>query len=248
MATKTVVVAGKPYNDGDWHAVDNPYGLGQGGHRQNNNFINLLLDLLSEASPALQDASTTSLTVGTGSKTLTLTNNRPIPEGVDVYIIDSVTPANRMIGTVTDHTGSQLTVNVTLTAGSGTHASWIVQPTGPVGQTGADGADGADGVDGADYWNTPRVVANTDSPVAALDRDIIMVRTSTGAVEVDLPASGRVQIIDVDGNAVANNITVDPPSGDSIMNGSSDENMLLDLAFFSGAFLRRPSGTNWSVG
>jgi len=48
MAIKTIVVAGKSYNDGAWHAVDNPYGLGQGGHRENNNFINLLLDLLSD--------------------------------------------------------------------------------------------------------------------------------------------------------------------------------------------------------
>ncbi len=241
MATKTVVVAGKAYNDGDWHALDNPYGLGQGGHRQNNNFINLLLDLLSEASPGLQDTSTTSLAVGTGSKSLALANNRPIAQGVDVYIIASATPTNRMFGTVTDHTDSMLTVNVTQTAGSGTHASWVVQPTGPVGPAGADGTDGAE------YWNAPRVVTNSDSPVAALDRDIIMVRTSTGAVEVDLPASGRVKIADIDGAAATNSITVDPPAGESIMDGAADEAMLLDQAFFSGAFYRRMSGTNWSV-
>lgn len=150
MATKTVVVAGKAYNDGDWHAVDNPYGLGQGGHRQNNNFINLLLDLLSEAGPGLQDTSTTSLAVGTGSKTLTLANNRLIPEGIDCYIIDAATPSNRMFGTVTDHTSNQLTVNVTQTTGSGTHASWVIQPTGPRGAAGTDGADGTDGTDGVD--------------------------------------------------------------------------------------------------
>lgn len=148
MATKTVVVAGKAYNDGDWHAVDNPYGLGQGGHRQNNNFINLLLDLLSEASPGLQDTSTTSLAVGTGSKVLTLANNRPIPEGVDLYIIDAATPTNRMFGTVTDHTGAQITVNATQSFGSGTHTSWVVQPAGLGGAPGADGSDGTDGADG----------------------------------------------------------------------------------------------------
>jgi hypothetical protein len=133
MATKTVVVAGKAYNDGDWHAIDNPYGLGQGGHRQNNNFINLLLDLLSEASPGLQDTSTTSLVIGIGSKILTLISNRPIPEGVDCYIIDAVTPTNRMFGTVTDHTNNQLTVDVTVTTGSGTYTSWVVQPAGVMG-------------------------------------------------------------------------------------------------------------------
>jgi len=238
MATKTVVVAGKPYNDGDWDAVDNPYGLGQGGHRQNNNFINLLLDLLSEASPALQDTSTTSLAIGTGSKTLTLANNRPIPEGADCYIIDAVTPANRMFGTVTDHTANQLTVNVTQAIGSGTHTSWIVQPTGPGGIAGADGADGADG---AEYWNAPRVVSNVDSPVAGLDRDIIMARTSTGAIEVDLPASGRVKIVDIDGAASSNNITVDAPGSDTL---TFD---IIDTNFFEGIWQRRPSGTNWEL-
>lgn len=148
MATKTVVVAGKAYNDGDWHAVDNPYGLGQGGHRQNNNFINLLLDLLSEAGPGLQDTSSTSLTIGTGPKILTLANNRLIPEGIDIYVIDAVTPANRMFGTVTDHTGAQLTVDVAQTTGSGTYANWIVQPAGPHGLAGADGTDGVDGTNG----------------------------------------------------------------------------------------------------
>ena len=97
------------------------------------------------------------------------------------------------------------------------------------------------------YWNTPRNITNASSPVTALDRDILLCQTSTGAITVNLPASGRVQIIDVSGAALTNNITVDPPSGDSIMDGSANDNMLIDINWFSCELTRRPSGTNWSV-
>lgn len=44
-----VTANGHTYNDGDWDAVENPRGLAKGGHRQNSNFINLLLDVLAQA-------------------------------------------------------------------------------------------------------------------------------------------------------------------------------------------------------
>jgi hypothetical protein len=97
------------------------------------------------------------------------------------------------------------------------------------------------------YWSTPRNITNASSPVTALDKDILLVQTSTGAVSVTLPASGRIQITDVSGSASSNNITVTPPSGDSIASGSADETMLIDTAWFSSTFTRRPSGTNWSL-
>lgn len=97
----------------------------------------------------------------------------------------------------------------------------------------------------ADKVTTPTVV--TTGTTAARDGGIYLCRTSTGAITIQLPSSGSVQIIDVDGSASTNNITVDPPATDSIMDGSADENMLIDLNWFAGTFTRRPSGTNWSV-
>lgn len=97
------------------------------------------------------------------------------------------------------------------------------------------------------YWNTPRNITNADSPVTASDRDILLCQTVTGVITVNLPGSGRVQIIDVSGAAATNNITVDSPSGDSIMDGAANENMLIDINWFSCELIRRPSGTNWSV-
>lgn len=138
MATREITVNGNTYNDGPYDAGTNPLGLANGGHRQNNNLINMLLDVLADASAPLLDTSTTSMTIGTGSKTPTLADNRPIAEGVYVYMIDADDPTNTMYGNVTDHTGAVLAVNVILTSGSGTHASWLIQPAGPRGAAGAD--------------------------------------------------------------------------------------------------------------
>ena len=91
------------------------------------------------------------------------------------------------------------------------------------------------------YWNAPRVVGNADTPVAALDRDIIEVRTSTGVVEIDLPASGRVKIVDIDGVAATSNITVDAPGSDTV---AFD---IIDTNYFEGIWQRRPSGTIWDL-
>jgi len=89
------------------------------------------------------------------------------------------------------------------------------------------------------YWNAPRYVATADSPVAALDRDVIFVNT-TAAVEIDLPASGRVWIIDQTGDANSNNITVDPAGADTTTIDT------IDLSYFSAVFTRNASG-NWDI-
>ena len=134
--TVEITVNGKTYNDGPYNATGNPYGLANAGWRQNSNLINMLLDVLVDASAPLLDSSTTSLTVGLGSKVLTLQDNRPIPEGIDCYIISTADPTIRMFGPVTDHTGTSLTVNVTSKTGSGTIASWTVIPAGVQGEPG----------------------------------------------------------------------------------------------------------------
>lgn len=126
------------FNNQPWNAITNPFGLPNTGWRQNNNLFNLLLGLLAAASPGLQDTSATSLTIGTGSKTVTLDSNRPIPAGVYCYLIDSADTANLMGGKVTDHTDDSLTIDVIYTEGSGTIAAWTVQPSGVPGPAGAD--------------------------------------------------------------------------------------------------------------
>jgi hypothetical protein len=72
--------------------------------------------------------STTSLSIGTGPKTLTIQTDRSIFAGQTVVIAYTTAPATRMIGTVTSYdtaTGS-LVVQVSESYGSGTYAVWTV--------------------------------------------------------------------------------------------------------------------------
>lgn len=72
--------------------------------------------------------STTSLAVGTGSKSLTIEVGKSFQIGQSVRVASTASPTNYMDGQVTAHnngTGA-LTVNVTATGGSGTIAAWTI--------------------------------------------------------------------------------------------------------------------------
>lgn len=228
MAVRTVTVNGKGYNDGAYDASTNPYGLASGGHRQNNNLINMLLDVLGEASASLQDTSTTSLTIGLGSKgPITLANNRAIPEGAQVFIIDTDTPANWMFGEVTDHTDATITVDVTVKQGSGTDNAWTIQPAG------------ARGAAGEEEWNTPVTVdggASPADPYAAVHADLLFIDLSAGEVEVDLPvpADGvrtRVKFVWAGGDPTVDNLRIVPASGDKIFGQTANDVIVVNIAF-----------------
>lgn len=76
-------------------------------------------------------ASTTSLTIGTGSKSLTANTGCAFTAGMEVFIASTASSSNRMVGLVTSYdsgTGA-LVVNVTSTTGSGTFAAWSIGPS-----------------------------------------------------------------------------------------------------------------------
>lgn len=83
--------------------------------------------------PGTSATSTSSLAIGTGSKTLTIQTGKSLVVGQQVVIASTASPANWMAGTITAYnsgTGS-LTVDVVLIRGSGTVASWTVGLCGP---------------------------------------------------------------------------------------------------------------------
>jgi hypothetical protein len=90
------------------------------------------------------------------------------------------------------------------------------------------------------YWTAPRNLAFADSPITALDRDVLLIDTSGGAITVNLPSSGRVIIADTSGNASSNNITVTPAGADTVTFGT------IDTDYFASEYRRR--GTNWVLG
>jgi hypothetical protein len=70
--------------------------------------------------------STTSFLIGTGSKAFTTQAGKAFTVNQWVIVQETSNPANQMFGQVTGYTGTTLTVNVTTTGGSGTHADWTI--------------------------------------------------------------------------------------------------------------------------
>lgn len=91
-------------------------------------------ELSSVLDAALRSSSTTSLTVGTGSRSLTVQTGLGFIAGYPIRIASTATPTTYMDGVVTSYnsgTGA-LVVNATSSSGSGTLASWnvMVLPAG----------------------------------------------------------------------------------------------------------------------
>lgn len=80
---------------------------------------------------ALIGTSTSSVTVGTGDKTLTVETGLAMVPGAEVFIANTATPSNRMLGTVKtyDTDTGEIVVTVSSVGGSGTFAAWTVAPT-----------------------------------------------------------------------------------------------------------------------
>ena len=85
------------------------------------------------AGPSYQATSTTSLTIGTGSKSFTVQSGRGYTVGQRLRASDSSNSANYMEGVVTSYSSTTLVLNVDRTGGSGTIASWNINITGDAG-------------------------------------------------------------------------------------------------------------------
>jgi len=75
----------------------------------------------------VQDTSTTSIAIGTGTKVFTVTAGKSFAAGMALLIADAAAPStNTLQGTVTSYTGSTLTMSITSVAGSGTKTAWVI--------------------------------------------------------------------------------------------------------------------------
>ncbi len=90
--------------------------------------------------------STTSVVIGTGSKTFTTQAGLAYLANDRVRVANSAT--NYVEGVVTSYSGTTLIVNVDRTVGSGTFASWNIGIAGDLGATGAVGPQGPAGAQG----------------------------------------------------------------------------------------------------
>lgn len=93
----------------------------------------------------IHTASSTSNTIGTGTKTFTVPSGLGFQVGQYVLIQQNGNTANFMSGRVTSYTGTSLVVSVTNTGGSGTLSNWTIDVSGAPGANGATGSTGATG-------------------------------------------------------------------------------------------------------
>jgi hypothetical protein len=177
------------YNGNSYNAGTNPGGEGAGGHRQN--FIPALQDLAlvassvadaasaastsatnaassataaAASSTALSGTSTTSVSIGTGAKSFTTQSGKSFDVGTFVEVISAANPTTHyMSGQVTAYSGTSLTVNVSVSSGSGSRSDWTIYGrSGSPGVTGATGATGAMGETPTTQWNFGNGTSDTD--------------------------------------------------------------------------------------
>jgi len=102
--------------------------------------------------------SSTSIAVGTGSKTFTTNvaaTASAFVTGTYVRVAAASAPSNYMEGTITAFSTTTLTVNVVNIGGSGTYAAWNFSVGGPLGPTGTAGPTGPTGNQGIQGTNGP---------------------------------------------------------------------------------------------
>lgn len=104
---------------------------------------------LGEIGPGYAATSTTSTSIGTGSKSFTIQPGLAYSPGVRVRVTNTADLAKWMEGVCTAYSGTTLTILVDKVSGSGTLASWNVNVAGEPGATGATGATGSTGSTGA---------------------------------------------------------------------------------------------------
>ena len=163
-------------------------------------------DFVTHAGSIYKTTSTTSNTIGTGSKSFTTADNSlPYQEGTPLRISDGAAPAtNWMDGIVTAYSGTSLTVNVVSYAGSGTLTDWDINIGG--GGTSYTGtlpiAQGGTGATTAGAAATNLGLGTGDSPSFAgltVDTDTLYVDSTNNSVGVGTTSIATGANLHVDG-------------------------------------------------
>ena len=94
------------------------------------------------AAGTIEVVSTSSVLIGTGSKSFTVASGLSLIAGQFILIVSDALATNYMWGVVSSYSSTTLQVSVTETGGSGTYADWTMRLTGPQGVKGDTGTIG----------------------------------------------------------------------------------------------------------
>lgn len=133
----------------------------------------------------ITDTSSTSLTIGTGSKVFTVSSGKQFQAGMFISAVSQANNANYMHGQVSSYSGTTLTINVLDIGGSGTLSDWNIAVSGSQGPQGATGASGSVPV-AAGAGTVDAITANFTPDISLADMQVCIV-ISTGPNTVTNP-------------------------------------------------------------
>lgn len=190
---------------------------------------------------ALSGTSTTSTTIGTGSKSLTTQTAKQFAAGQWVMLVRAADVNAWMFGQITSYNSGSgaLTVNVTATNGTGTYADWVVVLSGTRGATGANGA-GVPAFSGSDVGKLLGVApGGVSTEWAGLPFANVQIFTSGGAFTPDPRRSSYFVIAIGGGGGGSNSAGYSGWGGDSVvgmMTISSAQTVVIGAGGTGGAF------------
>ena len=164
-------------------------------------------DFVTHAGDIYNSTSTTSNSIGTGSKTFTVEANKPYQAGTPLRIADAAAPSTNFLDTVvTSYSGTTLVVNSIGFGGSGTKTSWTVNIGG------AKTVDGTLGLSQGGTGATDAAGARTNIDVySKVDADSRFLNVSGEASDVvlngDLTVDTDTLYVDSANNRVGINTT-----------------------------------------
>lgn len=121
---------GITWNWDDYDAVDNPYGLGNGGFREDTGLPLLLASFLLDAGMQFQMSATDTLAItGSASRVFTPATMRGVQVGQ--FMQATYNASNWMWGQITAVSATQVTILMSQSYGAGSYSAWTLNVTGP---------------------------------------------------------------------------------------------------------------------
>ena len=158
-------------------------------------------DFVTHAGDIYNSTSTTSNSIGTGSKTFTVEANKPYQAGTPLRIADAAAPSTNFLDTVvTSYSGTTLVVNSIGFGGSGTKTSWTVNIGG------AKTVDGTLGVSQGGTGATTAAAAASNLGLGTEDSPTFTGLTVTGTTsfsDISITNVGDIAVDSVTGDADA---------------------------------------------